>query len=143
MIDRDTFESWPQKRQMSHANRIYSLRRKEVLQAFRDAGQWRDRTGKVREIVHHCWAGGQGHSTPWWYYFQYENLLPWSDYMHKTYHDVSRDKWTEEQKWEAEIAETIREDMMEDNRQYQNQRKDTSGIEEYNSVADIIKSLDE
>jgi len=137
MLDRDTFESWHSKKQRSYAERMYSVVRKEVLEDFRDAGQWRDKTGGVREVTHHCWEKGMGGAIPLWYYFQKDNLIPWSDGMHKTFHDVSRDKWTDAQKWEAELAEVMKQDMIEDNKIYYAVQISQS----FDSVADVIKKI--
>jgi len=141
MTDRDTFESWPKKKRQNYAKRMYPIVREEVLQAFRDAGKHRDKTGKVRDITHHCWEKGMGGAIPLWYYFQYENLLPWSDDMHKTYHDKPKKFWTKDHHAEAKEAEKKKQAMIEDNERYHSEK--TKGVKVYSSVAEIIKSLDE
>ena len=139
MIDRDTFESWPKKKQKDYVKRMYPIVSKQVIQTFRREGLAKDKTGKIRDVVHHCWEKGMGGAIPLWYYIDKRNMLPWSDSMHKTYHDVDRDKWTVAHIWEAEIAECIKKDMIEDNKAYNNH--DTSGLPEFNSVKDVLKTL--
>lgn len=109
MVQRSEFELWDSKRQRKYAKRMYLVVRKSLLDERRENGIYRDRTGGLETEVHHCWE--RSHCPLWWT-FQRENMLPISPQAHYAIHNFSKDQYTPEVKYIADMAEQIKQEII-------------------------------
>jgi len=116
-LNRNEFEQLSSKRQKEYVKKVYPLIRIELIRDHWDNYDAYDHGG-IRNTVHHCWEKGMGGAIPLWYYIDKRNMLLWSLSVHFNFHNESKTKWTNKMKGSAKKSEQIKQEMIDDNRNY-------------------------
>ena len=114
-MDRQKFEALTTKQQRAYIARVYPRLKDEVIDEYNSFGDYRDFSGDIRTVIHHCWSKAQA---PLWYQIDKRNMILWSPGVHYAFHNIPKDKWTKAQRQEAVVAELIKVSMQDDDKDF-------------------------